>query len=268
MSKDYMQRVQQAKPLYRIVADSLLEKITNGEMVANERLPSESELGKIYNVGRNTVRHALSDLVNRGALITLQGVGTFVADGITTKTAEFLYGYSQEMAERGKKVTSQVLEAKLIEADAFLSRRLQIQLGAEVVFLYRLRMIDGEPTALERAYLPHALCPGILNKDFTNSSLYHVLSTEYNRKPHHAEQEIEGHIATPEVARLLDLESPAVVLIIHRETHLADGQIIEYVDSELRADRFRFYTQLKLHNAVEPFVFQRMPVSPMAEKNL
>jgi DNA-binding GntR family transcriptional regulator len=48
----------------------------------------------------------------------------------------------------GKKVTSQVIEAKIIPADPFLSRRLQIQLGAEVVFLNRVRLMDDEPTAV------------------------------------------------------------------------------------------------------------------------
>ena len=76
--------------------------------------------------------------------------------------------------------------------------------------------------------------------------------------PDHAEQEIEADLATPEVAKLLKLESPAVVLIFHRETRTRDGRVIEYVDSELRADRFRFYTNLKA-NAAQAIIFERLP---------
>jgi hypothetical protein len=36
--------------------------------------------------------------------------------------------------------------------------------------------------------------------------------------------------------------------------------VIEYVDSELRADRFRFYTNLKLQSASDQFIFRRLPV--------
>jgi GntR family transcriptional regulator len=255
-----MERDQQAKPLWQAVADSLLERIESGEFQPNTRLPSEAELCEMFSVGRNTVRHALSELVNQGVLSTVHGVGTFVADDRLTKTAEFLYGFTQEMEMGGHEVTSQVLEAKIIPADAFLARRLQVQLGAEVVFLNRLRLMDGEPTAIERAYLPHDLCPGILENDFSNTSLYRVLMGDYNKKLDHAEQEIEASLATPEVARLLDISQPAVVLVFHRETRLADGTVIEYVDSELRADRFRFYTQLKLRRSSPQFVFRRMPV--------
>lgn len=255
-----IENIHEAQPLYKSVASKLLKQIENGDLKPNERIPSESELGKIHSVGRNTVRHAISDLVNSGVLRTLQGVGTFVADHRLTKTAEFLYGFTQEMQDRGQVVHSEVLEATIISADPFLSRRLQIQLGAEVVFLYRLRFMDGEPTAIERAYLPHELCPGILEHDFRTKSLYETLANIYDKKPDHAEQEIEASLATPEVARLLDLTPPAVVLVFNRETHLQDGRVIEYVDSELRADRFRFYAKLKLHSLTDAFVFQRLPI--------
>jgi DNA-binding GntR family transcriptional regulator len=71
---------------------------------------------------------------------------------------------------------------------------------------------------------------------------------------------IEAGLATPEVARLLDLTPPAVVLIFHRETFLASGEVIEYVDSELRADRFRFYTNLRLQSVSNEATFRRLPI--------
>jgi GntR family transcriptional regulator len=160
-----------------------------------------------------------------------------------------------------KEVTSQVLEAKLISADPYLTRHLQVQLGAEVVFLYRVREMNSEPVAIERAYLPHALCPGILKFDFSKQSLYETLSTIYQRRPYRAEQEIEASLATAEIARLLHLTLPAVVLAFQRETRLENDEVIEYVDSELRADRFRFYTNLRLQSVLDESTFRRLPVN-------
>jgi GntR family transcriptional regulator len=255
----------QAKPLYQVVADSILKKIEDGSYAPGSRLPSESELSTIYSAGRNTIRHALSELSQKGVLSTLQGVGTFVEDTRFAKTTEFLYGFSQEMALRGQETRSEILDAKIISADPFLSRRLGIQLGAEVVYLNRLRIMAGEPTAIERAYLPHELCPDILKHDFRTESLYEVLSTEYNQQPDHAEQEIEAELATDEVAKLLGITPPTVVLVFHRETRNRSGRVIEYVDSEFRADRFRFYTNLKASAHAQPFVFQRLPVGSKHE---
>jgi GntR family transcriptional regulator len=257
----------QAKPLYQVVADSILKQIEEGAIKPGDRLPSESELCKLYQVGRNTVRHAISELADLGIVSTVQGVGSFVLEQSSrfTKTAEFLYGFSQEMALHDKVVTSKILDAKIINADPFLARRLGIQLGAEVVFLYRLRIMDGEPIAIERAYLPHQLCPGILEHDFSQESLYRVLSSQYNMKPDHAEQEIGAELATDEVARLLGLAQPGVILVFHRETRVRDGRVIEYVDSEFRADRFQFYTHLKADSFSQQFVFERLPVDSRQE---
>ena len=256
-----MARDEKAKPLYQIVVESILDQVNSGQLESNQRLPSESELCQIYSVGRNTIRRAISELVNDGVLRTVPGVGTFVVDTRLEKTAEYLFGFSQEMQFLGKKVTSRVLEATIIPADPFLSRRLQIQLGAEVVFLNRVRMMNGEPVAIERSYLPHDLCPGILAYDFSTTSLYETLSTVYDKRPDHAEQVIEASLATPEVSQLLELTPPAVVFVFRRETKMASGQVVEYVDSELRADRYRFFTNLRLFATTEEFAFQRLPVN-------
>ncbi len=83
--------------------------------------------------------------------------------------------------------------------------------------------------------------------------------------PDHAEQIIEAGIATAEVTALLGLAPPAVVLMFHRETRLSSGQVIEYVDSELRGDRFRFYTNLQLHTSSVRAAFQMVPLQLEAD---
>ena len=52
---------QRAKPLYQVVEESILEQVRTGQLKADEKIPSESELCRIYSVGRNTVRRAIQD---------------------------------------------------------------------------------------------------------------------------------------------------------------------------------------------------------------
>ena len=58
----------------------------------------------------------------------------------------------------------------------------------------------------------------------------------------------------------MELIPPAVVIVFRRETRMASGQVIEYVDSELRGDRFRFYTNLRLLSSPEELAFRRLPL--------
>jgi GntR family transcriptional regulator len=83
-----MKLEQKANPLYQAVSEAILRQVKSGELKPNDRLPSENELCEIYSVGRNTIRRALSELVDDGYLKTIAGLGTFVEDNRLLKTAE------------------------------------------------------------------------------------------------------------------------------------------------------------------------------------
>ncbi|WP_315053846.1 FadR/GntR family transcriptional regulator [Chryseobacterium indoltheticum] len=68
----------QRKTLAQEVADRLIEGISNDEYAIGEKLPIESELMKIYGVGRSSIREAIKILSIQGILSVQQGVGTFV----------------------------------------------------------------------------------------------------------------------------------------------------------------------------------------------
>ncbi|MCL4069516.1 FCD domain-containing protein [Pseudomonas sp. GX19020] len=62
----------------RIVAETLLARITSQEYVVDERLPSERTLAGELGVARNTVREALDVLENQGVIRRRAGSGSFV----------------------------------------------------------------------------------------------------------------------------------------------------------------------------------------------
>lgn len=69
-----------ATPKYEQVKKYLVDFIQSSELKYGDSLPTESELMKMFDVSRHTIRRAFSDLVNQGWLYTQQGSGTFVAD--------------------------------------------------------------------------------------------------------------------------------------------------------------------------------------------
>ena len=64
-------------PLYCQLEEEILHQIESGEIKPGDKLPSESEMMQKYNIGRPTVRMALSQLVNKGYLEKKHGMGTF-----------------------------------------------------------------------------------------------------------------------------------------------------------------------------------------------
>ena len=72
-------------PIKRVSAseqifEQLKEKIFNGELQTGEKLPSENELCKLYNVSRTTIRQALANLSSLELIETRFGEGSFVKE--------------------------------------------------------------------------------------------------------------------------------------------------------------------------------------------
>lgn len=65
--------------LYIQLADKIRQEISDGRIRPGDKLMSESEMVKYYQIGRLTIREALSVLVNEGLLVKYHGKGTFCA---------------------------------------------------------------------------------------------------------------------------------------------------------------------------------------------
>lgn len=65
---------------YEIVKETLRQEIIDGKYQINQKLPTESELMKIFNVSRYTIRRAVGDLENEHYVYRIQGGGMFVQD--------------------------------------------------------------------------------------------------------------------------------------------------------------------------------------------
>lgn len=79
------------EPLYLQLYKDLLEKIRSGEYPPGSKLPSEKELGSVYNVSRITSKKAMDALVANGFITRTPGRGTFVlkrGDNVRSSLAE------------------------------------------------------------------------------------------------------------------------------------------------------------------------------------
>ncbi|PGT90183.1 MULTISPECIES: GntR family transcriptional regulator [Bacillaceae] len=63
-----------------MVKQKIKEWINEGKVLPGEKIYSENELVKMFEVSRHTVRQAVGDLVHEGYLYREQGAGTFVAN--------------------------------------------------------------------------------------------------------------------------------------------------------------------------------------------
>lgn len=68
------------KPIYLQIADSLCEKILNGEWQPEDRVPSVRELGVSLGVNPNTVVRVFEYMQNLNIIYNKRGIGYFVSE--------------------------------------------------------------------------------------------------------------------------------------------------------------------------------------------
>lgn len=73
----------ESKSLAEAVAEQLMAMVAKGQLKPGDRLPTEPELMKQFNVGRSTLREGVKSLVVAGLLETKRSSGTFVSESYT-----------------------------------------------------------------------------------------------------------------------------------------------------------------------------------------
>ncbi|MGN6250439.1 MAG: GntR family transcriptional regulator [Marmoricola sp.] len=199
--------------------------------------PSERDLAEQFGVARMTVRHAIDALVAQGLVERVAGKGTFVARPQIDLQMR-LSSYTEEMERRGKRPTSKTLMLRPEKAGPGVARALELEEGAPIVHWQRLRLADGEPMAIQHAYLSLEQFPRFLD-DPAPDSLYFWL-TDRELMPTWGEDSVSGAVATTDESETLGLAPGAAVLHISRRSFCRDVAI-EVTRSVYRADRYTLW---------------------------
>jgi GntR family transcriptional regulator len=200
-------------------------------------LPSERELAERYDVARMTVRAEITRLAAEGMVERIQGRGTFVAEGRVAQAAT-LSSFTEDMRARGLNPGSRVLDQGVVAADDLVAVALGIEPGAEVVRVRRVRSADGEPMALEEAFLPAARFASLAADDLEGASLFEVLETRFGARFPVADQRVVAVEIVGEDANLLRVAPGRAGLKFHTILIDEDERPLAYAWSLFRGDRY------------------------------
>ena len=232
-----------AVPLYRQVSEKIKEMIKSGTLTPGSRIPSETELMDIFDVSRNTVRQAVSELISSGYLYVERGKGTFISKNIFDHPVERLSGFTEEMKSLGFDAKSKILTLAVENASKEVCNNLNVPLGSPVYHLKRVRFSNKIPIAIEEAFIPYDSFKGLLDNFTEESSLYRAFYEKFGIKPFYAEELIEASLTNKDESESLGVKKNFPVFRIERRTFDVKGNIIEFVKSVYRGDFYR----LRLH---------------------
>jgi GntR family transcriptional regulator len=104
--------------------------------------------------------------------------------------------------------------------------------------------VNGEPIVLVTTYLPYIICPGLLEADLRQQSLYKFIEAECGLFIVRGRRTIEAVPANEYEAQLLQVEKGAPLILLDSVSYLEDGTPAEYYHAVHRGDRSRFEVEL------------------------
>jgi DNA-binding GntR family transcriptional regulator len=227
-------------PAYAQIIDLIRDEIESGNLVPGDQLPPEREFAARLGVSRMTLRQALQELQTRGLVVRAIGRrgGTFVARPKLERDLGRFAGLSEQLRRQGMIAGAVVVSAQETGAARSVAEALELEPGAAVVEVVRIRLADEEPIALERSHLPADRFRGILGLDLTRS-LYELLGDRFDAAPVRAVERIEPVLAGEEEADALRVDRGAPLMLVRRTAYDDAGAAVEHARDVFRGDRTR-----------------------------
>jgi GntR family transcriptional regulator len=222
-------------PRYYEIEQALRARIA--ELKPDDPLPSDAMLCEEFGVSRMTARNAVQRLSQEGLVYRVPGRGTFVAEPPVHRQAGNLLSFTEEMRRRGRIPSSRLLAREIREPGPAEASWLQLEPGAEVIAVRRLRVADDEPVAIEEAVFPAAIAPLIEHADLEHESLHDTL-VEGGHVPTMGRARLGAEAAGAEDSLLLDVPEGSPLLVEKRVIHDQDGRPLELCESRYAGARY------------------------------
>ena len=224
-------------PLWAQLEAELRRRLVAGEFA--QRFPTDRELVDTYKVSRHTARDAVDRLCTDGLLERRRGRGTFIRPEFE-RPAGAIYSLFRAVEAQGARQTI-VLRALVECTDAWAAGKLELDAAAPLVLVDRVRLADGVPLAIDRAWLPADLARPLLAADLTRGVLYHELDRRCGVTVVGGWERIRPTIPRPDEAAALRMPDGTAVFTIERMGRTAERPV-EWRVSKVRGDRYSFVT--------------------------
>lgn len=222
--------------LYAVVRQRILDAIAQGVYPVDGQIPTEPELCELYGVSRITVRKAITDLVKDGALMRLQGKGTFVQGRKVENALLTVSGFTDFGIAQGKNTREEVIKQELIPSEDY-QQRLDVPAGGQVFKLVRVMYLEDEPLFIDHSYIPLARYPAFDQRYTPGRSSYQLLQEAYDTCVLGDRKVIDVYTATKAEAKWLRCELGEPLFRIAKVAYDQNGRPVHCSDLYCRANR-------------------------------
>lgn len=223
---------------YQQIADSLRDRLVEGEFDAGQVLPSEAQMGERYDASRVTIRKALEVLRNEGLVESRQGFGWMATANPVAQPLTGLTTIEAQLEASGRTTERRILTFGFV--DTVNHRSAAAKLGDRVLEVRRVNLADGSPFARVTVWCREDLGAELSRAQVANHSFYDVIGVDIGG----ATQTIGADMVNDADAELLGVPQPSAVLAVERTTFDTDGAAVLVAEHIFPAHLTRFVVDL------------------------
>ncbi len=237
-------------PLYYQLKELIMEEIKKGNYKSGELIPTENEIGEMFQISRTTVRQAIRELEHEGWLYRVKSKGTFVSKPkINQSFIQALGSFDDQIAKLGRTPHTELLDFKSIKPPEQVAVNLKLEPLEKVIFIHRRRYADNEPIVMVKTYLPYTRCSFVLEHDLANESLYPILSTNEETRIYKIKRLIEAIDAKAYDMKNLNISRGKAIQQFISVGYNVFDEPIEYSIARYRGDRNSFEVFIDANNS-------------------
>ena len=240
-----MQKQKKDAPLYLQIYKELQKRIENGVYKENELIPSESSLQAEFNVSRITIRRSLQDLELAGFIKIRKGKGAIVQPMRKYSDLVGVSSFSQEAREAGERPSSIILEFEETKATGIVCDYLQLEEGADIYRLKRLRLKNGRIIGMNEQFISRDTGVVIHGEELNEKTSIYALYEEQGLHIERAVETIEAVMPTPNLRKELYMDEGEPLFRRERITYDYLNRPLELSINSYKADEYKYVITLK-----------------------
>ena len=235
-------------PLHYQIYLDILKKIQIGELKPGEKIPSETELERIYKVSRITVRSAVEMLAQDGMVEKNRGKrGTIVCQGKYLYDAEKLTSFTDDAKLYGEHAGSELLEFKEVVPKEQVAEKLELEHGQTVYYIERKRYRQNIVVGIQKAYIKKIAGLELKEEQFIPDVSLYALLRKFGIIPSTAQEILKVKIPSGRILNILKLPPYTAVFYKERITYVEGKKPFEYVEMFYNPSFYQYKIELSLN---------------------
>ncbi|GAA6184974.1 MULTISPECIES: GntR family transcriptional regulator [Alteromonadaceae] len=234
-------------PLYHKLYSLLKDQIVDGTISYGAQLPTEQELGEAFKLSRITVKRAMDELAAEKLVERRRGRGTSVTYKYKPKPAKSpLVGLLENIETMGRHTLSRTIEISQTVPPADIREALDLKDGETACRLLRVRLTEDEKVPYAY-YISWTLTPAsTFNAEALNNHTRIELLRQIGIDISRIDQIISAEVASPEVARELNIREGSPLLVLERRSYDSNDKLVDILYCRYNPSIFQYQMTMDL----------------------